>query len=81
MGGPGDRFDRSGVVAESPLRFFGEFVPHHEFVVVATGGELTVVGVPAETADFLFVSDELAEVLVWLSDVAVIDEAVSGAGS
>ena len=68
------------MVAESPLRFLREFVPDHEFVVVTARGELTVVGVPAETADFLFVADELAKVLIWLPDVTVIDEAVSRAG-
>lgn len=77
---PGDSFDSGGVVAEFPERGFGEFIPDHELVIVATRSELPVFGVPAQTTDFLLVANKLAEELVGLTDVTVVDEAVTRAG-
>ena len=77
---PRDGFDGGGVVAEFPQGRFGQFIPNHELVVVATGCELPIFGVPAQPADFLLVADKFSQVLVGLTDVAVVDEAVAGAG-
>ena len=55
MRGPGDGFYGGGVGAEGVEGFIICAIPDEEFVVVASGGELAFFGVPAKTADFLFV--------------------------
>ncbi len=77
--GPGDSFNSGGVVAEFPAGGFGKFVPDHELIIIASRSELAVFGIPAKAADFLLVADKFAEELIGLSDVAVVDEAVTGA--
>ena len=77
---PRDRFYGSGVLAKFPERGFIQLVPDHEFVIVPPRGELPVLGVPVQAADFLLMPDEFAEVLLRLADVAVVDEAVAAAG-
>ena len=79
--GPGDSFDGGGVVTKLPERCFVEFVPDHEFVVVAARGELSIFGVPVEAANFLFVANKLAEILFGLPHITVIDETIAGARS
>jgi len=78
--GPGDSFHCGGVVAEFPERGFGEFVPDHELIVIASRSELPVFSVPAQATNFLLVADKFAEELVGLANVAMVDEAVTGAG-
>lgn len=74
--GPGDGLDSRGMITKFPERRFAKFVPDHQFVVVAARCELPVLSVPVQTADFLFVADEFAEVLFRLSYVTMIDEPV-----
>lgn len=80
MWGPGNSFDGCHVAGEAVEGVLRQPIPNQKFVVVSAGGELTIVAVPAETADLLFMTGEAAAVLVWGADVAVIDELVTGAG-
>ncbi len=73
VGTPGDGFDGGTVLAPFEGRLRIELLPDHELVVVAAGRELAVVAVPPQPAHLLLVADELAEPLVRLSNVAVID--------
>ena len=77
---PGDGFDGGGVVAEFPQGGLGQFIPDHQFVVVAAGSELAVFGVPAQAADLLLMADEFPNELIGLPDVTVVDETVARAG-
>jgi hypothetical protein len=56
-----DSLNRSGLV----------LVPEDEGVVVPTTRELTPVEGPLQTTDFLLVSEELCNVVLWHSHVAV----------
>lgn len=78
---PGYSFDRRSVFAELPQRSFGEFVPDHEFVVIAPRSQLPVLSVPTQATDFLFVAYQFSKVLIWLSDVPVKNKAVPRARS
>jgi hypothetical protein len=64
VGGPGDGFDGGGVGGEGVEGFVVCSVPDEEFVVVSSRCELAFFGVPAETADFLFVGGEFSEIVV-----------------
>ena len=80
MWGPGNSFDGCHVAGEAVEGVLRQLIPNQKFVVVSAGGELSIVAIPAETADFLSVTSEAAAVLVWRSDVTVVDEPVTGAG-
>ena len=49
----------------------GSQIPYHEFVVIATGRQLLVVERPLKAADFLLVSDHLAELVVLGSQISL----------
>lgn len=77
MRAPSNGLDGSLVFTPLKSGLGVEFLPHHELVVVASRGELSILLVPLETTDFLLVTDKLAKPLLWLSDVAMVDCAVS----
>lgn len=77
---PGDSFDGCDVGGEAMEGVLRQLIPDQKFVVVSAGGQLTIVAVPTETADFLSVTGKAAAVLVWGADVAVVNKPVTGAG-
>lgn len=76
--GPCDRFDRRSVFGEPIEWRVTQFVPYHQFVIVAPGRQLAVIDVPLETADFLLVTGETAEVVMRRAHVAMEYHVVAG---
>ena len=54
-------------------------IPNHQFVVVATRGQLLVVKTPFETTDLLLVPSHLRKVLAWGTQVTLQDVAITAA--
>lgn len=68
----------SGLVfAPLKSRLSVEFFPYHELVIVASGCKLSIFLVPFQPADLLLVTDKLAKPLLRLSNVSMVDCAIS----
>jgi hypothetical protein len=67
------------MLTELPQRGLAELIPNHKLIIVASGCKLTILGVPSKTTDFLLVPNELAQILLWLSNIPVIYESISRA--
>ena len=71
MGWPADGLDSCCVLMELNNGLVGSQIPYHQFVVIATRRQLLVVERPLKAADFLLVSDHLAELVVLGSQISL----------
>ena len=77
MRAPRDSLNSSLVLTELECRLSIEFVPDHQLVIIASGGELLIFVVPLQTTNLLLVSDKFSKPLVWLPYIAMVYNAVS----
>lgn len=68
------------MIGKAIERSFVQLVPNHKLVVIATGGQLTVFGVPFQPTNLLFVARQPPKVLIRRANITVIDEAISRTG-
>ena len=79
MWAPSNGLDSGLMLTPLKGRLGVELVPDHELIVVATRGELAIITVPPETANFLLMTNQLPQPLIRRSDISMIYQAISGA--
>lgn len=68
---PGNRLDRRRVFGEPIQWRLVQLIPHYKLVVIASGSQLTIFGIPFEATNFLLVAGQASKPLVGRTNVTV----------